>query len=161
LQKFADHGADVIVVGGVAALIHAVPILNFDLDLVHSREPENLRRVLAALHELNAYYRVQAAGDLCPNQSNLASPGHHLLLTDFGPLDLLGTIGNKRSYEDLLPNSTVEVIGPDLRVRVVNLEMRIATKEEAGRDKDLAALPVLRATLAEIRRLKSESTTSE
>ena len=110
LQKFADHGADVIVVGGVAALIHAAPILTFDLDLVHSREPANLQRVLAALHEIDAYYRLQSARHLCPNESHLASPGHHLLMTDFGPLDLLGTIGNKRSYEDLLPDSTIEVI---------------------------------------------------
>jgi hypothetical protein len=161
LQKFADHGADVIVVGGIAALIHAVPLLTFDLDLVHSREPENLQRVLAALHELDAFYRLQAARHLCPNESHLASPGHHLLMTGFGPLDLLGTVGNKRSYEDLLPNSTVEVIEPDLRVRVVSLEMLIATKDEAGREKDLAVLPTLRATLAEIRRLKSEPTTSE
>lgn len=160
LQKFADHGADVIVVGGIAALIHAVPLLTFDLDLVHSREPANLRRVLAALHELDAYYRLQSARHLCPNESHLASPGHHLLMTDFGPLDLLGTIGNKRSYEDLMADSTVEVIEPDLRVRVVGLETLIATKEEAGRDKDLAALPTLRATLAEIRRLKSESPTT-
>ena len=82
-------------------------------------------------------------------------------MTDFGPLDLLGTIGNKRSYDDLLPHTTVEVIEPDLRIRVVDLETLIATKEEAGRDRDLATLPTLRATLAEIRRLQSSSTTSE
>jgi hypothetical protein len=54
------------------------------------------------------------------------------------------------------------VIEPDLKIRVVNLETLIATKQEAGRDKDLAVLPVLRATLAEIRRRQSaSSTTSE
>jgi hypothetical protein len=58
-------------------------------------------------------------------------------MTDFRPLDLLGTIGNKRSYDDLLADSTVEVIEP-------------------------AVLPTLRATLAEIRRLESQPpTTSE
>jgi hypothetical protein len=162
LQKFADHGADFIVVGGVAALIHAAPIVTFDLDLVHSRDPENLKRVLAVLHELDAHYRFPAERRLCPNESHLAARGHHLLMTGFGPLDLLGTIGNNRSYEDLLPTSTVEVIEPDLRVRVLSLEVLVATKEEAGRDKDIAVLPTLRATLAETRRLKSEpSTTSE
>jgi hypothetical protein len=58
-------------------------------------------------------------------------------MTDFGPLDLRGTIGHKRSYEDLLPHSAVEEIEPGLRVRVVNLETLVATKEEAGREKDL------------------------
>ena len=160
LQKFVDQGADFIVVGGVAALIRAAPILTFDLYLVHSRHPDNLPRVVSALHSLDAYYRMQAARHLCPNESHLASPGHHLLMTDFGPLDLLGTIGDKRSFEDLLSHSTVEVIEPDLNIRVVNLETLIATKEEAGRDKDLAVLPTLRATLAEIRRLQSSSSTT-
>lgn len=42
LQKFVDRGADFIVVGGVAALIHAAPILTFDLDLVpESRTTSN------------------------------------------------------------------------------------------------------------------------
>jgi hypothetical protein len=76
-------------------------------------------------------------------------------MTSFGPLDLLGTIGNKRSYEDLLPDSTVEEIESDLHVRVLNLETLIAVKEEAGRDKDVAVLPTLRATLNESRRQKT------
>ena len=73
LQKFTDHRAEFIVVGGIAALVHAAPILTFDLDLVHSREPDNLPRVVAALHELNAYYRLQASRHLGPNESHLAS----------------------------------------------------------------------------------------
>jgi hypothetical protein len=154
-RKFADHGADFVVVGGVAALIHAAPILTLDLDLVHSRAPENLRRVVDALHEIDAYYRMISSRHLCPNESHLASPGHHLLMTDFGPLDLLGTIGKGRSYEELLPHSDVEEIEPGLNIRVLNLETLVATKEEAGREKDLAMLPTLRATLNEIRRLKS------
>lgn len=81
-------------------------------------------------------------------------------MTDFGPQDLLGTVGNQRSYEDLLPRSVVEEIEPTLRIRVVDLETLIATKEEANRPKDLAVLPILRATLAEIRRIRSESSTT-
>jgi hypothetical protein len=37
---------------------------------------------------------------------------------------------------------------------VLRLEKLIALKEELGRDKDLAMLPTLRATLAEKRRLE-------
>jgi predicted nucleotidyltransferase len=42
----------------------------------------------------------------------------------------------------------------EFRVRVLHLETLIQLKEELGRDKDLAVLPTLRATLAEKRRLK-------
>ena len=44
--------------------------------------------------------------------------------------------------------------------RGYDLETLIATKEEAGRDKDLAVLPTLRATLAEIRRRTVETSTT-
>jgi hypothetical protein len=37
---------------------------------------------------------------------------------------------------------------------VLDLETLIATKEETGREKDLAALPQLRSALAEMRRRK-------
>ena len=47
-------------------------------------------------------------------------------------------------------------IAPDLQIRVLDLETLIATKEEAGRDKDLAVLPTLRATLDEIRKRNAE-----
>jgi hypothetical protein len=41
----------------------------------------------------------------------------------------------------------------EFRVRVLKLETLISMKEELGREKDLAMLPTLRATLAEKRRL--------
>src|SRR3954462_9254611 len=98
LQKLAEHHADFIVVGGIAALIHAAPILTFDLDVVHSREPANIPRLLNALGELGAYYRIQPERRFRPNESHLVGPGHQLLITEFGPLDLLGTIGKNRAY---------------------------------------------------------------
>jgi hypothetical protein len=82
----------------------------------------------------------------------LASAGHQLLRTVHGDLDCLGTIEDEKSYEDLLANTTEMRLGEDLKVRVLNLPTLIAFKERAGRPKDLAALPVLRATLDEIRR---------
>jgi predicted nucleotidyltransferase len=58
------------------------------------------------------------------------------------------------SYEELLPRAkTVRVAG--LEVRVLDLAAVIESKEEAGRDKDKAMLPVLRRTL-EVRRAEPE-----
>ena len=61
------------------------------------------------------------------------------------------TVGEARGYEDLLPLSEEVNVG-SLRVRVISLEVLIHLKEQAGRPKDLAALPVLRQTLRETRR---------
>ena len=87
-----------------------------------------------------------------PDASHLASPGHQLLMTRFGPLDFLGAIGHARGYNDLLPHTNELEVGAGLRVRVLNLETLIAVKEEVGGEKDLAVLPIMRRTLEEKRR---------
>jgi hypothetical protein len=102
LEVFARHDVELIVVGGVAAVIGGAPIATFDLDVVHARNAANLDRLQAALKELEARYRDPAGRLLQPKTTDLAGTGHHLLLTACGPVDLLGVIGRGRSYEDLL-----------------------------------------------------------
>ncbi|MHB1424160.1 MAG: hypothetical protein ACYC3I_13370 [Gemmataceae bacterium] len=149
LQTLAEHEVEFIVVGGVCAALHGAPLHTFDLYLVHSRAPENLDRLLQALHELDAYFREHDERRLRPDRSHLASPGHQLLTTRAGPLDLLGTIGNDRGYEELLPHTLAMQVRDDLQVRLLDLATLIAIKEETGRDKDQAALSILRRTLEE------------
>jgi len=103
------------------------------------------------LADLGATYRHDSRG-LRPAESHLVGPGHSLLTTRLGDLDCLGSIDQDRRYEDLIPQ-TVEIgIGEGRTVRVLTLPALIEAKERAGRPKDLAALPVLRATLDELKR---------
>jgi hypothetical protein len=141
-----------VIVGGVGAALQRAPVTTFDLDVVHRIEPANIVRLLSALQELGAYYRVQPERRLRPNESHLSAPGHQLLMTRFGPLDVLGAIGNGRRYEQLLPHATELEVGTDLRVRVLDLATLIDVKEELGQEKDLAVLPILRRVLEESRR---------
>src|SRR5438045_3759681 len=104
LNTLARHRVNFIVIGGVSAVLQGAPVSTFDLDLVHSRAPDNLDRLLAGLRELDAYYREPGTRRLRPGLSHLASPGHQLLMTAAGPLDLLGTVTGGRGYEDLLPH---------------------------------------------------------
>lgn len=143
---------DFIVVGGVCAVLHGAPLTTFDLDVVHSREPANLRRLLAALEELEARYRMPGRRRLRLAGSHLASAGHQLLMTRYGPLDLSGAIGAGRDYGALLPRTVLLRIGPRLRVRLLDLEALIEIKEETGAAKDKAVLPLLRRTLEERRK---------
>lgn len=149
LQTFAEHEVDFIIVGGVCAVLHGAPVHTFDLDLIHSRAPENLDRLLQALHELDAYFREHGERRLRPDGSHLASAGHQLLMTRAGPLDLLGTIGNDRGYEELLPQTLAMKVRDDLQVRLLDLATLIAIKEETAREKDQATLAILRRTLKE------------
>jgi len=154
LSVLAQHGVESIVVGGTAAVLNGAPISTFDLDLVYARTEENVERLFAALEELDALFR----GDprrIAPDRSHLRTAGHKLLTTKHGPLDLLGSVEENTSYEDLLPDVVwFEVAG--VAVRVVSLERLIAIKEKLTREKDRAVMPVLRATLDEQRRASAK-----
>src|SRR4051794_21336333 len=77
LEVLCRHGVEIIVVGGVAAVLNGAPISTFDLDLVHARDPENLDRLMAALVELEANYRDQTGRRLPPVLELLAGDGHN------------------------------------------------------------------------------------
>jgi hypothetical protein len=149
LKMLRRHGVEFVVVGGVCAVLHGAPLATFDLDVVHSREPHNLARLMAALEELGAHYRFAGRRDKKPGPSHLASAGHQLLMTRFGPLDLIGAAGKGDDYGRLLPETVELEIGGGLKVRILSLARLVKTKEETGQEKDRAVLPVLRQVLKE------------
>lgn len=149
LTVLAEHEVELIVVGGISAILQGAPVVTADLDVVHRRTPENVRRLLAALRSIDATNRHDPRG-LAPEESHLLGPGHNLLQTTCGPLDALGAIEAGLSYDDLLPDSEELRVGPNLSVRVLTLRRLVELKAASGRPKDLAALPTLRATLVEV-----------
>ncbi len=148
LRRLAANEVEFIVVGMMAGVLRGAPLLTVDLDLVHRRSAANVSRLLDVLAGLDAIYRHDPRR-LRPAESQLMGPGHQLLVTTYGDLDCLGTVGEGQSYEDLLVHAPELEIGDGLVARVIDLPTLIELKEKAGRPKDLAALPVLRATLAE------------
>jgi len=143
-----EHEVDFIVVGGLCAVLHGAPINTSDVDIVHSRRPANLDRLLAALTALDAHYRLLPK-KIAPTLSHLSSPGHQLLNTQLGHLDVLGTIADNLGYDELEPYSVSSTIGIGVSVKILNLEKLIEVKEHAGRPKDHAVLFQLRAVLKE------------
>jgi hypothetical protein len=131
LRTLADHQVQFIVVGGVSAVLHGAPVTTFDLDVVHSRTPENVSRLLSALDDMDAYYRGRGEQRLRPSRDYLISSGHQLLMTRFGPLDIPGAIGADQDYEELLKHSVEYELG-GLRLRVLDLETLIKVKGEVG-----------------------------
>jgi hypothetical protein len=146
LKALCRHEVDFVVVGGVAAVLEGAPVSTFDLDVMHRRTEENQRRLLAALQELNARYADPAGRMIVPDALKLATLQLHRLVTDSGPLDILTEIAPGLSFEEVRDETVVyDVAG--LAVRVLSLEAVIRSKEHADRDKDRAALPLLRKTL--------------
>jgi hypothetical protein len=151
LEVLARHQVDHIVVGGVAAILEGAPVSTFDLDIVPDPASDNRERLLAALRELEARYLDPAGRHLVPDETKLATLRLNRLLTRAGPLDVLAAIGEAMTYA-LLAGRTHERSVGKLRVRCLDLEAVIESKEQANRDKDRAALPILRRTL-ELKRL--------
>ncbi len=148
LDLLAEHEVDFIVVGMTAGILHGAPVTTVDLDIVHRRTPDNVARLLRSLEALDAVYRHDSRG-LRPGESHLSGPGHQLLATTLGDLDCLGTIDKERGYDDLVEHSDEMSLSSGRIIRVLSLSALIDAKERSGRPKDLAVLPVLRATLDE------------
>jgi hypothetical protein len=121
------------------------PVATFDLDIVHSRSSRNIKHLNAALDELGASYREHLPQKLIPDAKALQNTGHHLLLTRYGPLDILGTIGDNDGYDQLIAHSEIIDLGHDRIIRILDLETLIRMKEKSARDKDQAILNILRA----------------
>ena len=152
LRALREGGVKFVIVGGLAAVLNGAPVNTLDLDIVPARDEANVARLLRVLDALDAIYRMQPDRRLKPDASHLSSPGHHNLITNCGPLDVLGTIGGGLGYEDLLPHTVEMETGGGVRVRVLNLATIVALKEELAGEKDLAVLPILRRTLEQKQR---------
>jgi hypothetical protein len=147
LGHLADRAVEMIVVGGLAAVAQGAPIVTRDVDIVHRRTPDNVDRLVTALTAIDARYRGRPSGDvLRPTAEVLLGPGHSLLQTRLGPLDVLGAIEGGRDYDALLPQSRDLVMG-DRHVRVLDLATIVALKRTSTRPKDLQMLPILEETL--------------
>ena len=147
LATLTSAGVELIVVGGLAAVVQGAPIVTRDLDIVHRRTPDNLRRLVDVLLALDARYRGRPAGDvLRPTEAILSGTGHSLLQTRLGPLDVLGAIEGGRDYDALLPDSNEIDLGGH-RVRVLDLAAIVAIKRTSTRPKDMMMLSVLEETL--------------
>lgn len=147
LLVLRDHEVEFFVVGGVAAALQGAPVLTQDIDILYRLDEPNILRLKQALDVLGAVARGDSR-NLRFDETHLRTTGHKLASTDAGPLDVLGSINDGKTYGELLPfTEELEVLGH--RVRVLSLERLIELKRELGRPKDLAMLPVLEATLRE------------
>ena len=90
LAKLATSGAEFVLVEGLAAVAQGAPLTIQDVDVVHRRTAENVDTLLVFLREVNARDRERPDLAIGPSRAPLLGAGHNLLMTDLGPLDLLG-----------------------------------------------------------------------
>jgi hypothetical protein len=147
LARLAASGVEFVLVGALAAVAQGAPLTTQDVDVVHARTPENVERLLLFLSSVGARYRGHPAEPpLRPTRETLLGPGHQLLMTDLGMLDVLGAIEGDRGYGDLLPAAATVLVG-GAPVRVLRLSALADLKRGSAAPKDRLTLAVLEETL--------------
>lgn len=146
LEVLCREEVEFVLVGGVAAILAGAPVSTFDVDIVFLNDGKNRNRLLRALRDLDASYLDPAGRRIAPDLDKLETMRIHRLKTRHGILDALTEIGHHWSFSELAAQSR-EVHLAGSTVLVLELEALIESKVAAGREKDLAVLPVLRRTL--------------
>jgi hypothetical protein len=154
LEILAAHRVDYVMIGGLAAAVHGSDLVTGDLDITPATGTANLTRLSGALDELNARVRTDAVPEGLPfahDARSLSRAAVWNLVTDAGDLDLAMLPSGTQGYDDLRRDAiAIEILG--FPTRVAALADIIRSKEAAGREKDRAALPMLRRLQAEIDR---------
>jgi glycerate kinase len=154
IAALTRHGVEYVVIGGVATQVHGHRRTTMDLDVMPDPSPENLRRLGAALVELEAVPRGGGAEVEIP-----ASDPERLavaavvppLLTRHGQIHILKDPKGARPFLEMRERAlVVDLDGND--VAIVSLDDLIRMKRAAGRPADLEDI----ATLTEVERREGE-----
>ena len=138
-----------IIVGGAAAIAHGSASLTQDLDIVYSRDSDNIKKLVQALSPYNPYLRGAPVGLPFRFDEQTVKAGlNFTLVTDLGDIDLLGEITGGGGYEQLKKNS-IEISLFGLSNIVIDLPALIRAKRAAGRPKDLETIAELELLLIE------------
>jgi predicted nucleotidyltransferase len=138
VTALGEHKLEAVLIGNAAAAMQGAPVTTLDFDFMFRDTPTNLRKLKAVANALNAvilrpFYPVSKLYRMVDDTSGLQA--------DFMPV-----IHGVRSFEGLRARATEHAVGT-IKVKVASLSDIIASKKAAGRDRDLAVLPVLEQTL--------------
>lgn len=138
-------------VAGVTGLGGGLP----DLDVVYSRNPDQMEALAAALNELGAGYRQ--FGEVIEqiwDHDSLGSAHNLHLSTSSGVLHLFGSLVGAGPFESLIGFS-IEMSAFGLTFPVLTLEAMTQLHLAAGRAKDFSSAAELQLVLEESNRLHS------
>jgi hypothetical protein len=151
IAALARHNVDFVVIGGVATQVHGHRRTTMDLDLTPDPDPENLRRLGAALAELEARpadsgVREGEISAVDPERLAIAAIVPPLL-TRHGQIHILKKPKGARAFDQMRQVAlVVDLDGID--VAIVSLDDLIRMKRATGRPRDLDDI----ATLTEVER---------
>ncbi len=150
LEGLCRNGIELVLVGGLAAVVQGAPITTMDVDIVPRQTPDNLSCLLDFLKNIDAYHRRLDDKIIPPSLEHISGTGHALLKTRLGPLDILAVIENGKSYNDLIDH-TINIDFRNFTLPVLDLETRVELKKESRDSRDIQRMAVLKETLLQIK----------
>ena len=145
IDALADADAPVVIVGGMAAVLHGVDYVTADLDLCYDPSDDGRRRVARALSGLSPYPRgVDRGLPFVWDARTLRDTPLLTLATDAVDIALRPDVPGVGPYEAVAARSEPAVVfGRTLRV--LSLDALVDAKRALGRPKDLMLLAHLDA----------------
>jgi len=141
LAVLDEGGIHFIVIGGVAVGAHGYVRGTADLDLVPDPDPENLRRLITVLAELDSTLPTvgERAFDPAGDAGVIRRGGNVTAMTRFGELDVVQRARGIPSYTQLAEDAVEsELLG--VQVKVCSLPRLRQMKEAQDRPQDRADL---------------------
>jgi hypothetical protein len=132
-----EHGVDYLVIGGVAAQVHGRRRTTKDLDVLPAPDPENARRLAAALQALEARPLELGAAASAPTAEQLhIAPIVPPLTTRHGELHIVNEPAGAPAYDDMRARAlSIDLDG--ITMHIVSVDDLIRMKKAAGRPGDL------------------------
>ncbi len=145
LEILVEHRVNFVVVGGVAATVHASPYPTVDLDICPEDDDANLTRLAGALEDMAAAVRITDEPEPISIHFTprvLRALPFFNTITRYGALDILLRPAATDGYRDLAKEAIEVEIGT-ARIRVASRFDVIRMKNAVRRPKDELALEVL------------------
>jgi hypothetical protein len=149
ITTLARHDVKYVLIGAVAARLQGFPRMTADADITPARDADNLRRLAAALRELDARVYTESvpeglAFDCSP--AALARADLWNLVTSAGRLDVAFSPSGTGGYDDLIRHAvSFDVFG--VRLDAASLEDIVRSKEAADRPQDRQDVVIIREML--------------
>ena len=145
LARLKEHEVEFVIIGGVCGVLYGLPLVTFDLDVCCPFSPENLGRLESAMRDLHPFHRFSPNKLPLELSEGLASRLKNLHLhTDFGILDCLSEVAGLGNYANVVKNSVPHKTDYG-EFLILQIDALIKAKEAIGRERDLAAVKLLRA----------------
>ena len=145
LCALCDHEVQFVVAGGVAMVLHGIERMTLDLDIAVSLHPANIRRFLAALHDLQLVPRAPVPAEIILEPRRIRQLIHEknaFVFTFWNPgeaypqVDMFLTWEN--SFDDLATDAqTILVRGRRFLVASRRKLIEMKSRVQPIREKDL------------------------